>query len=131
MSKRTLEFILDTQPSMLMLGGPPFYLEGYRVNKAAIQTAVNNLKSIVEKVPLVIVEHHMLRDEFWKQKVAPINELAVKAGHGFLTAAEYVGVEDVFLESKRKLLFRENPPSKEFQQWMKTLSSKQITKPPI
>ncbi len=130
-SNRTCELILKTRPALLMLGGPPFYLAGYRVNETVIQNATNNLCSIVGTVPLTILEHHTLRDEFWKQKVAPISDHASKVGHGLLTAAEYAGVDEVFLESRRKQLFMDNPPSKEFQQWMKTLNNKQIAKPPI
>jgi len=56
---------------------------------------------------------------------------AQEAGHGILTAAEYVGKENVFLESKRKQLFQDNPVSDEFKQWTKTLTGKKIAKPPI
>jgi len=33
MSKHTFELILDTKPNLIMLGGPPFYLAGSRVDK--------------------------------------------------------------------------------------------------
>jgi predicted metallo-beta-lactamase superfamily hydrolase len=131
MSNRTLGFIQELQPLMLMLGVPPFYLAGNRVSEAVIQNGTNNLYNIVEKVPLTILEHHTLRDEFWKQRVDPIKEHASKAGHSLLTAAAYAGLDDIFLEYRRKQLFDEFPPSIEFQQWMKTLNSKQIAKPPI
>ncbi|MGD6934329.1 MAG: MBL fold metallo-hydrolase [Candidatus Bathyarchaeia archaeon] len=131
MSNHATQLILDVKPSLLMLGGPPFYLSGFRVNEAALQNATNNLKAIVEKVPITIIEHHTLRDEFWKQKVAPIEEHATKAGHSLLTAAEYIGEENRFLESNRKRLFRDFPPSKDFQFWTKTLNNKVIGKPPI
>jgi uncharacterized protein len=130
MSNRTFQ-LMETQPSMLMLGGPPFYLAGFRVNESALQKATNNLSSIVANVPLTILEHHTLRDEFWKQKVAPIHEEASKAGHALITAAEFSGAENTFLESKRKQLYHDFPLSKEFQQWTKTLNSKNISKPPI
>ena len=48
-----------------------------------------------------------------------------------VTAAEYLGDENIFLESKRKQLYRDFPPSDEFKRWMKTLSGKKIAKPPI
>jgi predicted metallo-beta-lactamase superfamily hydrolase len=131
MSNRTLQLIRETQPSLLMLGGPPFYLAGFRVEESAIQNATRNLQSIVETVPLTILEHHTLRDESWKEKVAPLCEHALKFGHELLTAAEYAGNENIFLESRRKQLFKESPPFNEFQLWMKTLSNKQIAKPPI
>lgn len=131
MSNHTLQLILAVQPTLLMLGGPPFYLAGFRVDESALQNAVSNLSKIVEAVPLTIIEHHALRDEFWKQKIAAVCEGAVNVGHRVLTAAEYVGNANMFLESRRKQLFREFPPSKEFEQWMKTLNNKVISKPPL
>ena len=128
----TLQLIMETQPSMLLcLGDHHFILQVSVLNESAIQNAISNLYSIVETVPLTILEHHALRDEFWKQKIAPISELPLRRVHGLLTAAEYAGEDNIFLESRRKQLFKEFPPSKEFQQWMKTLNNKQIAKPPI
>ena len=131
MSNRTLELIKAAQPTMLMLGGPPFYLGGFRVDEAQLQNGLKNLSSLVETVPLTILEHHALRDESWKQKISPICELASKNGHGIVTAAEYAGNANMFLESKRKQFYRDFPPSDEFKLWMKTLNNKKIAKPPI
>jgi uncharacterized protein len=130
-SNHTAQLIVESQPSMLMLGGPPFYLAGFRVNKAAIQNAASNLCSIVKTVPLTVIEHHTLRDDSWKQKLAPLKEQAINAGHVLMTAAEFVGQENNFLESRRKELFAVSPPSEAFRLWMKTLNGKVIAKPPI
>ena len=131
MSNHTLELILDAKPTVIMLGGPPFYLGGFRVEMAQLEQGLRNLESIVQTVPLVILEHHALRDELWKQKISQIYKQASKAGHSIVTAAEYLGKENIFLESKRKQLYRDFPPSIEFKQWMKTLNNKKIAKPPI
>jgi predicted metallo-beta-lactamase superfamily hydrolase len=56
---------------------------------------------------------------------------AAKAGFSILTAAEYAGFENNFLESKRKQLFENHPPSPDFKAWMKTLNNQKIAKPPI
>jgi hypothetical protein len=49
-----------------------------------------------------------------------------------VTAAEFVGEENVFLESRRRQLYRENPPSKEFEKWMReSAKSKNVGKPPL
>jgi len=48
-----------------------------------------------------------------------------------MTAAEYTGSENMFLESRRIQLYDDFPPSTEFKQWMKTLNNKRIGKPPI
>jgi predicted metallo-beta-lactamase superfamily hydrolase len=131
MSGHTLELILKEAPTMIMLGGPPFYLAGFRVKLAQLEQGLRNLESIVEAVPLVILEHHALRDEAWKQKINTVYQHASKAGHKIMTAADYIGNENLFLESVRKQLYLDYPPSSEFKQWMKTLNNKKIGKPPI
>jgi predicted metallo-beta-lactamase superfamily hydrolase len=131
MSSHTLELILKTEPTVIMLGGPPFYLGGFRVEEALLEQGLRNLERIVRTVPLVIMEHHALRDESWKEKIGGVYMQASRAGHSVMTAAEYLGNKNVFLESKRKQLYRDFPPSAEFKQWMKTLSNKKIVKPPL
>jgi hypothetical protein len=131
MSTHTLELILAAKPTLIMLGGPPLYLGGFRVEMAQLEQGLRNLERIVEAVPLVILEHHALRDESWRPKMEGVFQKAVKLGHRIVTAAEYTGKENLFLESKRKQLYREHPPSSEFKAWMKTLNNKTIAKPPI
>ena len=130
-SSLTLRLILDMQPTVIMLGGPPLYLGGFRVNIAQLEQGLKNLEQIVEAVPLVILEHHALRDELWKSKMAEVFQKASQSGHSIVTAAEYAGRENLFLESRRKQLYCEQPPSGEFKQWIKTLNRKKISKPPI
>ena len=131
MSTHTLQLILDAKPTVIMLGGPPLYLGGFRVELAQLELGLRNLEQIVEAVPLVILEHHALRDESWRPKMETVFAKAFQSGHNILTAAEYSGKENLFLESKRKQLYRDHPPSAEFKQWMKTLNDKKIAKPPI
>jgi len=76
----------------------------------------------VEVVPTVIIEHHMLRDDTWKQKATSIYQKAQVTEHRVVTAAEYIGEENFFLEFKRKQFYDDFPPSEEFKQWMKTLN---------
>jgi len=123
--------ILAAKLTVLIVGGPPLYLAGFRVEEAQLAQGVRNLGRIVEATPMVILEHHALRDEFWRSKMEAVFQKAQEAGHGIVTAAEYAGKENVFLESKRKQLFRDHPVSEEFKQWMKTLTGKKIVKPPL
>ena len=131
MSIQTTELILAAKPTVLMVGGPPLYLAGFRVEEAQLAQGLRNLERIVEAVPLVIVEHHALRDEFWRSKMEAVFQKAQTTGHSVVTAAEYAGKENVFLESKRKQLFQDHPVSDEFKQWTKTLTGKKIAKPPL
>ncbi|MGD0451727.1 MAG: hypothetical protein ABSA79_11825, partial [Candidatus Bathyarchaeia archaeon] len=66
-----------------------------------------------------------------KQKAVSIYQKAQVMDHGVMTAAEYIGNENFLLESKRKQLYLDFPPSDEFARWMKTLNNKKIAKPPI
>ncbi|MGE5575156.1 MAG: MBL fold metallo-hydrolase [Ignavibacteria bacterium] len=130
-SKYTTQLILNAKPTVIMLGGPPLYLEGFRVELNQIEQSFRNLQRIVEEVPLTILEHHALRDETWRLKMEPVFQQASKANHAIMTAAEYSGKENLFLESKRKQLYNDHPITDEFKQWTKTLNNKKIAKPPL
>ena len=131
-SDNTLELILGAKPQMIMIGGPPFYLAGFKVDEAQLQKGLKNLTKIVKNVPLTVLDHHALRDEAWRQKISEAYDRAAEMGHQIMTAAEFAGHENDFLESKRRSLFIENPPSREFEKWMhEGSSSKSHTKPPI
>ncbi len=131
MSMRTLELILAAKPNIIMLGGPPLYLRGVRVEMTQLDHGLRNLEQIIEEVPLVILEHHALRDQAWRPKMEAVFQKACKVGHRILTAAEFVGKENLLLESMRKQLYLDQPPSAEFKMWIKTLNCKKIAMPPI
>ena len=46
MSKQTTGIILTENPDLLILGGPPTYLEGMKVDKVAISSAMENAARI-------------------------------------------------------------------------------------
>ncbi len=132
MSTHTLELIKAASPRVIMVGGPPFYLGGFKVDEAQLEVGLRNLAGVVETVPLTILEHHALRDASWQQKTKRVYGVAQETGHGIMTAAEFAGEENVFLESRRKQLYLENPPSKEFEKWMRLgVVAMGTTKPPI
>jgi hypothetical protein len=132
MSSHTLETIVKQKPQLLMIGGPPLYLATFKVEENQIQIALRNLGQIVENVPCVILEHHILRDEQWREKTTGIFYVAYKSEHTVLTAAEYSGKISMLLEAVRKRLFTEDPPAKEFQAWMRlSEETKMHTKPPV
>jgi predicted metallo-beta-lactamase superfamily hydrolase len=131
MDARTLELIKAAKPQVIMVGGPPFYLGGFKVDETQLQLGLKNLTALVETVPLTILEHHALRDESWQQRTKQVYDTAVETGHRVMTAAEFAGDRNNFLESKRKTLFVENPPSKEFEKWVRQGLEKSHAKPPI
>jgi len=132
MSVRTLRLIVDEKPQMLIIGGPPSYLAGYKVEDKQIQAGLSNLEQIARTVPLTILEHHTLRDKNWMEKTAMVNRAASTAGHQLLTAAAFLEEEDKCLEAGRKELFAAMPPAKDFKKWMRLGDeAKRRTKPPL
>ncbi len=131
MSTQTLALIKEAKPDIIMLGGPPFYLAGFRVDESQLEIGLKNLASVVETASVVILEHHALRDESWQKRASKVFGIAAKTNHTVVTAAEFNGQKNCFLESKRKQLYADFPPSQEFKLWMRTLSAKKIVKPPL
>jgi len=132
MATRTLELIKAAKPHAIMIGGPPFYLSSLKVDEAQLQMGLRNLADIAANVPLTILEHHALRDEHWQQKTKQVYDTASNTGHTVMTAAEFTGQQNVFLEFKRKKLYADYPPSKEFKKWMREGSTAKSTpKPPM
>ncbi|MEM3551987.1 MAG: hypothetical protein QXN87_06585 [Candidatus Bathyarchaeia archaeon] len=131
-SEHTLKLIFEEKPQLVMIGGPPLYLAGFRVEEKQVQTGLKNLEKIVAAVKCTILEHHILRDEKWREKTLKVFKKAERAGNTVMTAAEYLGLKNFLLESERKRLFAENPPSKQFEKWMnESMEKRRKVKPPI
>ena len=128
----TLETILAEKPKLVIIGGPPTYLAGFRVREEHVDQGMQNLKSLGESVPTTILEHHALRDGDWRKLFQPIFDSAAEMGHRVVTAAEFLGKENNFLEFRRKQLFETEPPSPEFRTWMKLpQQERKLAKPPL
>ncbi|MFQ6094650.1 MAG: hypothetical protein ACE5NN_00765 [Candidatus Bathyarchaeia archaeon] len=131
MSNETLSIILAEKPHVLIVGGPPLYLAGM-VKKESLAIGFKNLEKIAEKVPLVILEHHLLRDKEWRTKAQQVFDIASRSGHRVVTAAEFVGEKNQLLEAHRDELYDVDPPSQEFLKWTKIPALKRkLTPPPI
>jgi len=127
-----LKAILAEKPQLIIVGGPPLYLAGFHVRDKDAERGMKNLEEVVKNVPTTILEHHILREERWRELSKPVFEAAAKAGHLVVTAAEYAGKENNLLEFRRRQLYEVEPPSLEFQRWMKLPSLKRkVTKPPV
>jgi len=127
----TLKIILGQNPDLVILGGPPAYLSGL-VKPEQIQIGIQNLEKLVQSVPTTILEHHLLREENWRESSQKLFDIASERGHSVITAAEFFNKDNNLLESRRKLLFETEPPSSEFEKWMKMpLAKRKLVKPPI
>ncbi len=129
MHTATLETILNENPAVIIVGGPPAYLTGL-VDEESIKIGLQNLVKIAQMIPTTVLEHHLLRQEDWREKAKPVFEAAEVAKHSVLTAAELLGEENTLLESKRKQLYETDPPSLGFEKWLRKPELKRKKMPP-
>ncbi len=116
-SGAVLESILDFSPNLAVIGGPPFYLSGFRVSETFITSSLRNTEKAIERIRCVIYDHHPLRSKDCFQKMSRLRETARKSGHGMFTAAEFSGLNNNLLEARRRELYEEDPPSVSFRKW--------------
>jgi len=131
MHSGTLTTILKENPTVAIIGGPPTYLTGL-VRQESIQLGLTNLEEIAKSFPITVLEHHILRQDDWRELTKPVFETAAKAEHSVCTAAEFLKKENSLLEARRKQLFETEPPSDEFKKWMRMpITKRKNTPPPI
>ena len=53
----------------------------------------------------MILDHHLVRDLHYKNKIIDVLKTAKRMGKKVLTAAEFLGRENEFLEARRKELY--------------------------
>jgi len=124
-SEKALNFILNERPQLVIIGGPPTYLEGFKVGGTTLSSAFSNLAKLAYEVDKIIIGHHLLRDPFWKFRLRGINV------DKLLTAATFLGISDNLLEAHRSELYRELPPGKEYERWFKLPKEKRESPPPL
>jgi predicted metallo-beta-lactamase superfamily hydrolase len=132
MSRVTTRLILKQTSGTLILGGPPTYLEGVRVEATSIEKGLNNSATIAAEVPRLILEHHLLRAADWRERARPVFEAAGKSGHIVVNAAEFMNEPPRLLESARERLYEDEPPSEDFIRWTQLRHEKRrLQAPPI
>lgn len=116
--KETLRMLLGKKPDAVIIGGPPTYLAGFKIDQESLSIAKDNLVKLVDEVPLTVVDHHLLRSLDWMDYLRPAYMEAKKKGHRLLSASELVDIEPQLLEARRKELHAQEPIVKE---WYKRL----------
>jgi len=99
-------FIIDQNPDLLILDGPPTYLLGWRFGKKNLDKAAENLNDIIRKTNAdIIMDHHPCRDLNYKQKFpTPFEIYRETHGSDIMTFADYMGKENLFCEALRKTI---------------------------
>lgn len=95
-------YLIRERPHLLYLSGPPTYLER-QVGSRAIEQGISNLLAIIEATGCrVIVDHHVVRDPRYRERLARVWETG-KA----VTAAGHLGLTEACLEATRNVLWAE------------------------
>lgn len=98
------EFMLKSGADVIILDGPPTYLEGYRFDTEEVEQAVRNLRKVLTHVrPTVVIDHHLLRDLNFTRFIDDVTSGIPSAR--VITAAEFMGREPDLLEARRRELY--------------------------
>ncbi len=107
MHDKSLELILEWNPNKIILCGPPTYFEGYKVPSEWVRKGLENMTKLlsVKGLETLIVDHHLLRDLDYVERIDELIRLSKVVGVRVLSAAEYMGLEVNQLEARRKELW--------------------------
>ena len=97
-----IEQILAWKPDIVLASGPPLYLRSLSSKKR--KKARDNALLLARQVPILILDHHMLRNE---EGYRFLEELSASAGHKIYCAADYMQRKRLPLEAWRQRLYRE------------------------
>ncbi|MCD6402813.1 MAG: MBL fold metallo-hydrolase [Candidatus Aenigmarchaeota archaeon] len=107
LDENAVKWIIEENPDVLILDGPPTIFMGWKMKTSilddSIKSEINILKNT--KVKTVILEHHVVRDLKYKEKMKKVFEVAESLGKKVVNAAEFLGVEPTYLEARRKELY--------------------------
>jgi len=98
--KEYADMIIEENPDVLIIDGPPTYLLGYIMSYENLRKSIKNLKSIVEKTDFktMLLDHHLLRDYRYRSLLHEVYETGEKLGKNVITAAEYNNKKPAVIE---------------------------------
>lgn len=98
-TKETTELIINENPDILIIGGPPTYFLGWRFSTRDLNSAIQNLKKILDNTDTstIILDHHLLRDLKYRERINLF-------GNKVITAAEFLNIKIKQLEARRREL---------------------------
>lgn len=107
------DFIIRLNPDILYCDGPMTYMLGFRYPQKSLNASISNLIRIIEetRVKHIILDHHLLRDIRWKERMKPLLDYASTSDVRIETAAGFMGEEDLVYEARRNVLYKTNPVS--------------------
>ena len=102
-----VRFILEHPAEIIYIDGPMTYMLGYRYSAKHLERSIENLIRIIEEVrpKVMILDHHLLRDLHWRERMAPVFDAGEGNGVKVVCAAEFMGEPVEQLEARRKELY--------------------------
>ncbi len=125
-----VHWILSQPPSILILGGPPIYLPNHIFPAHYLESAEKHLRQLHEKIPLILIDHHLLRSrkwDSWRSKILQLDPI----NHKMQCFAEYLDRPIQTLEADRETLYQRFPPSEEFLKWCSQIKKRRKNPPPL
>ena len=112
LDKEALEWVVNENPDIAVIDGPPTIFIGWRMKATILTDSINNINLVLQKtkVKTILLEHHVVRDVNYKQKMRDVFEIAEKVGKKVLNYAEYLGTKPLYLEAWRKELYQGTKP---------------------
>lgn len=109
LNSEALDFVIDVNPDIFIVDGPPTYLLGSHCKKADIELSIENLKKIIGSTRLttMIIDHHLLRDLNWFDYIKDLGKL--RNNVSVCSAAGFLGKEEDQLEARRKDMYNGLP----------------------
>ncbi len=109
--KDQLNFILENKPKIVYLDGPMTYMLGYRFSIKSFEQSIKGIEKIILECPIetLIIDHHLLRDIEWREKLTDVFKTAEKKNVKIMTAAEFANKSLTMLEARRKELYKNYP----------------------
>lgn len=111
----TLSYFLSQEPLVAIIGGPPIYLSN--LSKGERESALYCLSNLAAVIPILVVDHHIMRDSKWDAWLRPVTSVAEESGNQTTTMARFSGQDNRCLEAGRMELYKSSPPSDEFLRW--------------
>jgi len=108
-----IDFALRCRPHIAIVDGIPTYLIGHGYSYGGLKNALKSLMKLLEVMELecVVYDHHAARELNYMEAIAPVIDHARMLGKRIVSAAEFMGLEPLFLEAMRKKLYMEEPVS--------------------
>ncbi|MFQ5711604.1 MAG: hypothetical protein ACE5GD_07470 [Candidatus Geothermarchaeales archaeon] len=106
-----VEFILESEPNVVILDGPLTYMLDYKYDQRSLEKSMANILLMMDRCPLevLILDHHLLREANWRERMRGILHFGEKTGIKVMTASEYVGKPLNLLEARRVELYERHP----------------------